>query len=163
MVIATAKKNRQKNPKQKEDKMSYQKVENIPTRQSDDIVWVNWYKDLRKTLSVRQANSIFAMAWSAQDAGNSDANTSALRLEMQKYGIDIESNVLGMFADFGNKTAGYFGDIFTYYKWISLGLGTVFAVSLGVFFWQLGTKSEVRREVGEIGATVASRGLNKVK
>jgi len=143
--------------------MSYQSVQNIPTRNSDDIVWINWYKDLRKTLSVKQANSIFAMAWSAQDASNSDANTSELRLEMEKYGIEISGNVLGTFADFGKKTAGYFGDIFEYYKWISLGLGTVFAVSLGVFFWQLGTKPKVRKEVVDIGATVATRGMNKVK
>jgi hypothetical protein len=81
---------------------------------------------------------------------------------MKKNGIEIDGGLIGEFADFGRFGVQQIGDIFTYSKWLSLGLGAIVAVSVGALIFQLATKSSVRREAVDIGTTVATRGLNKV-
>ena len=142
--------------------MSYTSVQNIPTRNDSDAVWINWYKDLKATLSNKQANDVFSRAWSSQNASNSDANTTYLREFMSKNGIDISGGVLGTSLDFGRSATNYVGDLFTFQKFIVFGLGTVVVVSLGALIFQLATKSSVRKEALDIGTTIGTRGLNKV-
>jgi hypothetical protein len=142
--------------------MAYASVQNIPTRNDTDAVWINWYKDLKTTLSNKQANDVFSRAWSGQNASSSSANTAYLREFMKKNGIEIDGGLIGEFADFGRFGVQQIGDIFTYSKWLSLGLGAIVAVSVGALIFQLATKSSVRREAVDIGTTVATRGLNKV-
>lgn len=143
--------------------MSFQSIQNIPNRNDSDQVWINWYKDLRSTLGAKKANDIFSRAWSAQNASDSDANTTYLREEMEKYGIDISGGFLGESLDFGRQVTGYFGDMFTAGKWLSIGMGVVIVGSLGLFLYQLATKPEVRKEAGEIGALIGTRGMSKLK
>ena len=143
--------------------MSYQSIQNIPNRNDSDAVWINWYKDVRRTLGAKKANDIFSRAWSSQDASNSHANTTYLREEMEKYGIDISGGFLGESLDLGRQVTGYFGDMFTAGKWLSIGMGIIIVGSFGAFMYQLATKPSVRKEVGQIGGAVATRGLNKVK
>lgn len=146
--------------------MSYLSVQNIPTENSPDIVWISWYKDLRKSLGSKKANDIFSRAWSAQNASDSNANTTILREEMSKNGVEISGGFVGDAVDFSNQAKGYIGDILTYGKWAYIGLGTIVFISIGAFVWQLATKPSVRKEAvdlgSNIGATVATRGMNKI-
>lgn len=142
--------------------MSYASVQNIPTRNDLDVVWMNWYKDLKTTLSNKQANDVFSRAWSSQNASSSNANTASLREFMKSNRIEIDGGLIGEFADFGRFGSNFFNDIFTYSKWTALGLGAVVAVSIGALIFQLATKSSVRKEALDIGTTIGTRGLNKV-
>lgn len=142
--------------------MSFQTIQQIPTRNDSDKVWVTWYKDLRKTLGSKKANSLFNLNWSNQNAGNSDVNTTYLRGEMEKYGIDISGGFFGETLDFSRKAQSYLGDVFTTAKWMSLIVGGVVVVSVAALLYQLITKPSVRKEAVDIGATLGTRGLNKV-
>ena len=142
--------------------MSYQSVENIPNRNDSDTVWLNWHKDLRSALGSKKANDIFSRAWSSQDASDSDANTSVLREKMENAGIDISGGVIGGSLDFGRQVTGYLGDVFTTAKWVSLIVGGVVVVSVGGLLLQIAFKPSVRKEAVNIGATVATRGMNKM-
>lgn len=141
--------------------MSFQSIQNLPTRNDSDQVWINWYKDLRSTLGAKKARDIFSRAWSAQNASASNANSTYLREEMSKHGIDISGGLLGTTLDFGRTATDYLSDVFTTAKWLSLGLGVVVVVSVGALLWQLATKPKIRKEALNIGTTIATRGLVK--
>jgi hypothetical protein len=142
--------------------MGFLSIQNIPSSSQSDTVWINWYKDLRGALGSKKANDIFSRAWSGLAMDDSAANTAHLRETMGKYGIDISGGVLGESLDFARKVGGQVEDLFTVSKWLSIGLATVVVVSIGGLIWQVAFKSSVRKEAVNIGATVATRGLNKV-
>ena len=139
--------------------MSYQSIQHIPNRNDSDQVWINWYKDVRSTLGAKKANDIFSRAWSSQNASDSDANTTQLREQMEKYGIDISGGFLGESLDFGRQVTGYFGDMFTAGKWLSIGLGVIIVGSVGMLLYQVAKNP---KDAVDIGATVATRGMNKI-
>lgn len=142
--------------------MSYQSIQNIPNRNDIDQVWINWYKDLRSTLGASKANDLFGRAWSAQNASDSNANTTYLREEMEKYGIDISGGIFGTTLDFGRQLSGNIGDVFTAGKWLSIALVGVVVISVGGLIFQIAFKPSVRNEALNIGSTVATRGMNKI-
>ncbi len=142
--------------------MSFQSIQNIPTVNDSDTVWITWYKELRSTLGAKKANDIFSRAWSAMNVNDSDANTAHLRETMEKYGIDISGGIVGESLDFTRMVGGQVGDLFTVSKWLSIGLVTIVVVSVGGLIYQIAFKKSMRQEVVDIGTTVATRGLNKV-
>jgi hypothetical protein len=142
--------------------MSFKSIQNIPTFTDSDTTWINWYKQLRAALGAKKANDVFSRAWSSLNINNSDANTSHLRETMEKYGIDISGGILGESLDLTRQIGGHIEDVFTVSKWLSIGLASVVVVSLGALIWQIATKPSVRKEAIDIGATVATRGMNKV-
>lgn len=143
--------------------MSFTSIQNIPTRNNSDQVWINWYKQLRSALGSKKANDIFSRAWSSQNAGDSDVNTTFLREEMEKYGIDISGGFLGESLDFGRQVKGYFGDIFTVGKYGTILLYGVVIVSVAGLVFQIAFRPSVRREAVDIGTTIGTRGLSKAK
>lgn len=137
--------------------MSYTTVQNIPTRNDSDQVWLSWYKDLRKTLDPKKANSLFNLNWSNQNAGTSDANTTYLREEMAKYGIEISGGVFGESLDFGRKITGAVTDMLSVSKFIGIGVGVVVLGSVVYIVYSFVNNSGFRDST----VTLASRGVIK--
>ena len=142
--------------------MSVTLIRNIPTRNTSDQAWIQWYDALRKEFGRKKANQLFIANWDAQAGNSSQANTSTLRKHMQKFGIDVDGGVIGGLQDFGLSAYNYFGDIFTVSKFIGLGLAIVVAGSFAYLVIQVAVKPSVRQEAIRVGSAVATRGATEI-
>ena len=142
--------------------MSFESIRNLPNSNSSDVAWLNWYKDLRSTLGKKNANQLFIQHWEAEDGFGSDANTTYLREELDKYNLKISGGTLGSVADFGNDVSSFFGDLFTAGKWLTIGMGTVVVVAVGGLLIQIAFNKKVRGEAIRVGSAVATRGATEI-
>lgn len=77
----------------------------IPNRNSSDIQWLGFYSYIRRVFSKKEANEWFIRFW-GQNSGP-QANTSTLRSEMSKNGVEIQA---GTFAGRIGDGIGGIGD-----------------------------------------------------
>lgn len=141
--------------------MAYDIIRNIPTNSSDDKVWLSWYSELKKVFGKKKAKALFSQNWDAQLGQGSIANTTNLRAELEKDGIDISGGFFGETLDKTIDVGNFFGDYFTVGKYLGMGLAGIVVFSVGALVFQIATNSKVRKEAISMGTTVASRGLIK--
>ena len=88
--------------------MSLQSIKILPTKSSSDQQWLSWYLDVKNQLGTKKANRLFTMLWNNEDGYNSDANTNYLREEMEGYGVEIGTGIIGEVVDFASGVKGLF-------------------------------------------------------
>jgi hypothetical protein len=82
----------------------------IPAKHSSDLAWIQFWKDLKRIFSKKEAQSWWVTFWNERAGVNSNANTSRLRLEMKSHGIEISAqNWIGSVGDAASSFAGGIG------------------------------------------------------
>ncbi len=80
----------------------------IPNRNSSDQQWVQFYDELKKVFSKKEAAKYWTLFWFQNAGENSIANTSLLRAEMKERNVEVKAGTIGgqigdAFGDFGDK------------------------------------------------------------
>ena len=93
----------------------------LPKVDSESQDWILWHKALKKRFGKKEANMIWAKAWSKRAGAGSAPSTVTLRNYMEKQGVEIDTTLAEGFGDFADDIGGFFGGMFGTLKWIALG------------------------------------------
>ena len=135
---------------------------NIPDMNSMDIVWIQWFDDLKSNYGSKVAKSLWVMCWNKRGGKGAKANTTTLREKMDGNGIEIDSSFLGSVKDTTintvNSITGYVGDIFSGTKtvlWVTCGVVVLFLGSIVYRNVKTGDATKI------LGAAIAPQTLLK--
>lgn len=99
-------------------------VLNVPTQQSPDGDWENWWNVLSSEFGKKDAQSLWLKAWATR--GSSGANTTALRGFMAKQGVTVDAgNIFGSVADSAEGVLDSISSIFSIGKTFTIIIGGV--------------------------------------
>ena len=127
----------------------------IPTASSESQSWIQWHKTLRKVFGKKKANEIWVYAWSKRGGANAKGNTVSTRSYMEKQGVELDKTSLSALADFGSSVGGFFGGVFSIWKWsMIIGTGIVGVILVRVL-WKM--SKDPNKSLGQI-ASVTPQG-----
>ena len=107
-----------KDKKDKKPKIASIGINSVPGSTDGDDAWLNWYDTMRKSpLGTRKANELFKYAW--QKMKPTTANTSELRLEMERHGVQINTD--NPFGQVKDLAVSFVDDITSVGKWVFIG------------------------------------------
>src|ERR1035437_9625235 len=103
----------------------------MPTATSKDVVWINWYNELKSEVGRNEAAIIFLKVW--EKRGSSDANTRALRKLLDSDGISVDESVFNKAADLGGSISDSLSDVFKTGKVVTFAVIGISIIGLGLF------------------------------
>jgi hypothetical protein len=114
-------------------------LKNIPTKTSADSVWLGWYKELKKSIGRKNANSIFLKAW--QTRGSSAANTHMLREELSSSGLTLATdNALSDIRDFAGGVGDFFEGVLNIGKYAGIAILVIVIGGAAMIVYNVGKK-----------------------
>jgi hypothetical protein len=123
---------------------------NIPELNSPDTVWIQWYNDLKQNFGKKQANSLWVMCWNKRGGKTAKGNTVALRSEMEKHGITIDSTFVGSIKDKISGVGDIFDDLFAGTKIFIFASGGLVLLFVGSIVYRNATTGDVNRILGAV-------------
>jgi hypothetical protein len=107
----------------------------MPTATSKDVVWINWYNELKSEVGRNEAAIIFLKVW--EKRGSSDANTRALRKLLDSDGISVDESVFNKAADLGGSISDSLSDVFKTGKVVTFAVIGISIIGLGLFVYNI--------------------------
>lgn len=107
-------------------------VQGMPTKNSGGDEWIQWHKDLKRSMGKKLANTVWLKAWGQRAGKGSSASTIDLRGYMKEQGVNIDTTIFESIEDEFSDGIDFFGDLFKTGTWFAVGLGAVVVVGIGI-------------------------------
>jgi hypothetical protein len=127
--------------------MQVKSLSSIPSKNSTDADWINWYKILQSEVGKNNANTLFLRAWDQRkNAGllGSDANTSTLRDFLASKGVEVKPD--GIFAypiSFIDSIEGGIESFFGVSKWVFIIIGAMILIPVAFLLFNIARNPKI--------------------
>lgn len=121
----------------------------IPTKQSSDIEWIQWHKNMKARLGKKNANMLFIQAFEKR------GSTSIVSEDMQNYfdkqGIPLQQTDWQALKGVISDSTDFASDIFKAGTYTAIGLAGILALSLGILVFNIARSAKASDVTSIVG------------